>query len=220
MGHGLSTPGLQSGEPGCSKGFVAVKPLKTLLGGVVLVEHACYEDPRGSFQVLFEAEAAEAAGLPGAFVQDNASLSRPVGTVRGLHLQLPPWEQGKLIRVTRGRVLDVFVDLRPGSATRGQYETVELAAVESRQLWIPPGFAHGFCTLEPDTEVFYKVDAPYQPSAEWTLAWDDPTLDIDWPVEVDDAILSDKDRDGAPVAETMDAIDRAMAELGTGRGDR
>lgn len=190
-----------------------MKPLKTLLGGVVLIEHACYEDPRGSFQVLFEAQAAEAVGLPSVFVQDNASHSRPVGTVRGLHLQLPPWEQGKLIRVTRGRVLDVFVDLRPGSATRGQYETVELAAADGRQLWIPPGFAHGFCTLEPETEIFYKVDAAYQPAAEWTLAWDDADLAVEWPVGADAAVLSDKDRRGASLAETLSAVDRANAEL-------
>lgn len=187
-----------------------MKPLKTLLGGVLLLEHACYEDPRGSFQVLFEAGAAEAAGIPAVFVQDNASWSRPAGTIRGLHLQLPPWQQGKLIRVTRGRVLDVFVDLRPGSATRGQHEAIELSAVGDRQLWIPPGFAHGFCTLEPDTEIFYKVDAPYHPAAEWTLAWDDAALSIDWPVDSEAVMLSDKDRVGASLVETTEAIDRAV----------
>lgn len=195
------------------EGVIAVKPLKTLLGGVILLEHPCFEDPRGTFQVLFEAEAAAAAGIPSVFVQDNASLSRPAGTVRGLHLQLPPWEQGKLLRVTRGRVVDVFVDLRPGSVTRGQHEAIELSAADDRQLWIPPGFAHGFCTLEPDTEIAYKVDAPYQPQAEWTLAWDDPALAIDWPVMAAEAVLSDKDAIGRSLADTIDAIDRIDAEL-------
>ncbi|MEL6982901.1 MAG: dTDP-4-dehydrorhamnose 3,5-epimerase [Actinomycetota bacterium] len=190
-----------------------MKPLKTLLGGVILLEHPCFEDTRGTFQVLFEAEAAVAAGLPSTFVQDNASLSRPAGTVRGLHLQLPPWQQGKLLRVTRGRVVDVFVDLRPGSATRGQHETIELSAADDRQLWIPPGFAHGFCTLEPDTEIAYKVDAPYQPEAEWTLAWDDPSLAVDWPVAAADAVLSDKDRLGRSLGDTIEVIDQSVAAL-------
>jgi dTDP-4-dehydrorhamnose 3,5-epimerase len=172
----------------------------------MLFEAARFEDPRGSFAVTFQADVAQAAGLTRSFVQDNRSLSRPVGTVRGLHLQLPPWEQGKLVEVLRGRIVDVFVDLRPGSATQGHHGSVELCGDDARHLWVPPGFAHGFCTLEPDTEVAYKVDAPYRPEAEWTLAWDDPTLAIDWPVDRDRAVLSDKDGDGHPLAETVAAI--------------
>ncbi|MEM9562515.1 MAG: dTDP-4-dehydrorhamnose 3,5-epimerase [Actinomycetota bacterium] len=190
-----------------------MKPLKTLLGGALLIEHPRFEDTRGSFRVLYEAVGAESAGLPPAFVQDNASYSLTAGTIRGLHLQLPPWEQGKLIRVMRGRVLDVLVDLRPGSETQGGYETVELAAADERQLWLPPGFAHGFCTLEPETEVFYKVDTPYRPEAELTLAWDDPTLGIEWPVAYDQAVLSDKDREGRSLGEVTDAIAAAIRAL-------
>jgi dTDP-4-dehydrorhamnose 3,5-epimerase len=178
-----------------------------------------FEDHRGSFSVLFEADAAEQAGLPPVFVQDNRSRSRSVGTVRGLHLQLPPWEQGKLIRVAAGRVVDVFVDLRPGSATHGHYDMVELAAEDERQLWIPPGFAHGFCTLDPDTEVLYKVDAPYQPQAERTLTWDDPAVAIDWPFDPEEVILSDKDQRGLPLAviaaEIADAAAAATTAAGT-----
>ncbi len=190
-----------------------MKPLKTLLGGALLVEHPRFEDTRGSFRVLYEAGGAESAGLPSAFVQDNASYSLTAGTIRGLHLQLPPWEQGKLIRVMRGRVLDVLVDLRPDSETHGRYETVELAAADERQLWLPPGFAHGFCTLEPETEVFYKVDSPYRPEAELTLAWNDPTLGIEWPVAPDQAVLSDKDREGRSLAEVTDAIAAATRAI-------
>ncbi len=197
------------GSAGPLEGDAAVKPLKKLLGGALLIEHSRFEDSRGSFRVLYESGAAESMGLPTDFVQDNASRSGPAGTVRGLHLQLPPWEQGKLIRVVAGRVFDVLVDLRPGSETHGAYDAVELSAADERQLWIPPGFAHGFCTLEPETEVFYKVDAPYRPDFERTLAWDDPTLAIDWPIEPSAAVLSDKDAAGTPLAEIVEAITRA-----------
>ena len=207
------------------EGLDTVKPLKTLLGGAMLLEYPRFEDERGSFSVHYQAEAADQAGLP-RFVQDNHSVSRPAGTLRGLHLQLAPWAQGKLIRIGQGRVFDVFVDLRPGSDTHGRWESVELGAEDDRQLWVPPGFAHGFCTLEPDTEVFYKVDAPYRPEAEWTLAWDDPTLAIDWPPEASDPILSDKDRAAHTLAETTAAIEAAArdtaaieAAIGDG-GDR
>jgi dTDP-4-dehydrorhamnose 3,5-epimerase len=114
-----------------------------------------------------------------------------------------------LVRVLVGRILDVFVDLRPGSGSHGRHGQVELAAGDDRQLWIPPGFAHGFCTLEPETEVFYKVDAPYAPAAERTLAWDDPALAIDWPVDAATVVLSDKDRAGLPLAQIVRAIDEA-----------
>lgn len=186
-----------------------MKQIKRLLGGVLLFEVARFEDARGSLTVSFQAEAAEAAGLDRPFVQDNRSFSLAVHTVRGLHLQLPPWEQGKLVQVLRGRMVDVFVDLRPGSESLGRHEMVELSADDDRLLWIPPGFAHGFCTVEPDTEVHYKVDAPYRPEHEWTLAWDDPALAIDWPAPSGDAVLSDKDREGHTLAETRVALEAA-----------
>ncbi len=168
-----------------------------------------FDDQRGSFTVVYEERAAAAAGLPTIFVQDNQSISVDAGTIRGLHLQLPPHQQGKLVRVAKGKVVDIVVDLRPQSPTHGQHERFELSADDGEQLWIPGGFAHGFCTVEPHTEVCYKVDAPYAPHAEWSLAWDDPTLDLDWPVERSEAVLSEKDLGGASLAETVAAIEAA-----------
>ncbi|WP_422732923.1 dTDP-4-dehydrorhamnose 3,5-epimerase [Microbaculum marinum] len=137
---------------------------------------------------------AEAAGVGEPFVQDNHSLSGQAGVIRGLHFQAPPHAQGKLVRVSRGAILDVAVDIRTGSPTYGRHVARELSAENWLQLWVPPGFAHGFCTLVPDTEVQYKVTAYYAPDHDHGLAFDDPALGIDWPVDAADAILSDKDR--------------------------
>jgi dTDP-4-dehydrorhamnose 3,5-epimerase len=114
--------------------------------------------------------------------------------VRGLHLQWPPHAQGKLVRVCRGAIYDVALDLRPGSPTFGRHEAVELSAENWRQLWVPEGFAHGFCTLRPDTEVIYKVTRPYAPASEHGVLWSDPALEIAWPVDPEAAVLSAKDR--------------------------
>lgn len=130
-----------------------------------------------------------------AWRQDSYSLSRKKGTVRGLHYQAPPAEQGKLVRVSRGSLFDVVLDLRRGSPTFGNHQSFVLRAEEPRQLLIPPGFAHGFCTLEDDTEVFYKLSGPYSPELGGGVLWNDPALGIDWPVDEAGAILSDKDRD-------------------------
>jgi dTDP-4-dehydrorhamnose 3,5-epimerase len=162
--------------------------------GPLLVRPAKFEDARGFFSETYNARLFREAGLPTDFVQDNHSLSAAAGVVRGLHFQLPPRAQGKLVRVVRGAVLDVAVDLRRGSPSFGQYVAVELSAANWRQLWIPVGFAHGFCTLEPDTEVIYKVTDFYDAASERGLAWDDPDLAIPWPVAPADAVLSDKDR--------------------------
>ncbi len=185
-----------------------MKLVRELLAGARVVEMPRFEDDRGSFSVPFEQTAAGDAGLPEVFVQDNHSISKLPGTIRGIHLQLPPHEQGKLVRVLRGRVFDVVVDLRPGSATVGQWASVELVP-GPRQLWIPAGLGHGFCTLEPDTEVFYKVDAPYAPGHEITLRWDDPDLDIDWGFGSDEVVLSDKDARGMAMVEVLQAIESA-----------
>ena len=128
------------------------------------------------------------------FVQDNQSLSVNRGTVRGLHLQKPPEAQGKLVRVLRGSILDVAVDVRRGSPTYTQYVAVKLDAAEGAQLWIPPGFLHGYCTLEDNTEVFYKVTSYYSPSHEVGVRWNDPEININWPIEAESAVLSQKDQ--------------------------
>lgn len=166
-----------------------------------------FADDRGSFEVTYEAGAAAALGITVPFVQDNHSISVPVGTVRGLHLQLAPFSQGKLVRVVRGRILDVVVDLRADSIRRGEHAAIELDAAAGYQLWVPRGYAHGFCTLEPNTEVIYKVDNVYAPSAERSLAWNDPTLGIDWPVTESEVTLADKDRKGLTYQQIIDEID-------------
>ena len=187
-----------------------MRTVSQLVGGALVLEAPRFEDARGVFSIPYETEAAVAAGLPTRFVQDNQSVSYAAGTVRGLHLQLPPHEQGKLVRVLRGRILDVVVDLRPDSATLGATDQVELGDDDGHLLWVPPGFAHGFCTLELDTEVFYKVDAPYRPEAELSVAWNDPTLNIEWPVAAEDVVLSEKDKNGISLTEALAAIQSAL----------
>lgn len=186
-----------------------MRPLKELLNGAVLISTPRFGDDRGEFMVTYESDQAAALGLVEPFVQDNQSVSTHANTLRGIHLQLAPFEQGKLVRVLRGSILDVIVDLRPGSESHGEHESIELQAGSGEQLWVPRGFGHGFCTLEPDTEVFYKVDNTYNPAAERTLAWDDPTLGIEWPVDHGGPVLSDKDAVGLSFAEIVSDIDQA-----------
>ena len=152
-----------------------------------------YRDPRGFFSETWSAKREAAAGIPGPFVQDNHSLSVPRGTVRGLHLQVAPSVQGKLVRCVRGAIWDVAVDVRHGSATFGRHVAAVLSAENWCQLWVPGGFLHGFCTLEPDTEVIYKVTADYDRAAERGVVWNDPDLALPWPVAAGAAVLSDKD---------------------------
>ena len=172
-------------------GNVGVQSLS--LPGLLLVEVRRFADARGVFAETYNRRDFAALGIADEFVQDNWSRSERVGTVRGLHFQRPPHAQGKLVRVLRGRILDVAVDLRRSSRSLGRHVAVELAAGDGRMLWVPPGFAHGFCTLEPMTEVAYKVTADYSPDADGGIAWDDPDLGIEWPVLRQDAVLSDKD---------------------------
>lgn len=153
-----------------------------------------FGDARGWFSETFRADVLERAGLSMTFVQDNQSFSAPQGTVRGLHFQIPPQPQAKLIRVLSGAILDVAVDIRPGSPTYGQHVAVRLDAEAGEQLLIPHGFAHGFCTLTPDVMVAYKVDSYYSAAHDRGIRWNDPALGIDWPVNEATAILSDKDR--------------------------
>ncbi len=158
-------------------------------------------DDRGFFSETFKLKALVDAGITADFVQDNHSLSRLAGVVRGLHFQIPPHAQAKLVRVVRGAIFDVAVDIRAGSATFGQHVSAILSADNWQQVWIPIGFAHGFCTLEPDTEVIYKVTHDYSPDFDRGLFWNDPALAIAWPVAEEDAILSSKDRQHPTLAQ-------------------
>lgn len=161
---------------------------------VKIIRPKKFGDHRGFFSETYTKKTFEAAGLHYDFVQDNHSLSAEVGTVRGLHFQLPPFAQDKLVRVVRGAILDVAVDIRKGSPTFGRHVSAVISAADWNQILVPIGFAHGFCTLEPDTEVIYKVTNYYSPEHDRGLLWNDPELGIDWPVSADKAQLSDKDR--------------------------
>ena len=160
---------------------------------VKIIRPKKFGDHRGFFSETYTKKTFEAAGLQYDFVQDNQSLSAEVGTIRGLHFQLPPFAQDKLVRVVRGAILDVAVDIRKGSPTFGRHVSAVISAAEWNQILVPIGFAHGFCTLEPDTEVIYKVTNYYSPEHDRGLLWNDPDLGIDWPVSADKARLSDKD---------------------------
>ncbi len=163
------------------------------LPGVLKIAPVRFHDTRGYFTELYNANALAEAGIMHTFVQDNLSLTSKIGTIRGLHFQTSPYSQAKLVRVSRGRILDVAVDLRASSPTYGQHIACEISAEDGLQIYIPHGYAHGFCTLEPDTEVVYKVSDYYNPRAEGGILWSDPALKIAWPVSCDAAIVSDKD---------------------------
>ncbi|WP_306120779.1 MULTISPECIES: dTDP-4-dehydrorhamnose 3,5-epimerase [unclassified Roseitalea] len=153
-----------------------------------------FGDERGFFCEVWNKASFAEAGIEADFVQDNHSLSRSAGTIRGLHFQAPPHAQAKLVRCGRGRLLDVAVDIRRGSPTYGQWYGAELSFENGRQLFIPEGFAHGFATLEPDTEIIYKCSGYYAPDSEGAIRFDDPDLAIDWGVDPARAVVSDKDR--------------------------
>ena len=149
-------------------------------------------DHRGFFAETYSRSKYSELGIDVEFVQDNHSLSREVGTLRGLHFQAPPHAQAKLVRCGRGAIFDVAVDIRRGSPTYGQWKGYELTAQNGEQLYIPVGFAHGFVTLEPDSEIFYKCSDYYAPKTEGAILWNDPDIGIDWPTEAE-PILSEKD---------------------------
>ena len=161
--------------------------------GLKIVTPRKFGDDRGFFCETYNASTWEKAGLRYKFVQDNHSLSKDAGTVRGLHYQSEPFAQDKLVRVLRGRILDIAVDLRRSSPTFKKHIAVELSLENWKQFFIPIGFAHGFVTLEPDTEVLYKVTNVYSPEHDCGIAWDDPELNISWPINKSKAILSHKD---------------------------
>jgi dTDP-4-dehydrorhamnose 3,5-epimerase len=166
----------------------------TALAGVKIVTPRKFGDERGFFSETYNQSRWEQHGLRHVFVQDNHSLSRETHVIRGLHFQTPPFAQDKLVRVVRGRILDIVVDIRRASPTFGRHLAVEVSAQNWRQLLVPIGFAHGFCTLEPDTEVVYKVTNFYSAAHDRGLAFDDPDLDLPWPVAPERALLSEKDR--------------------------
>lgn len=178
----------------------------TPIPDVKVVTPEKHGDARGFFSEVYKKSDWEKNGLNIVFVQDNHSMSAPVGTLRGLHFQTTPFAQDKLVRVVRGRILDVAVDIRRSSPTFGKHVAVELSAENWRQLLVPIGFAHGFVTLEPDTEVLYKVSALYSPENDRGLAWDDPALAIDWPLPPGGPLLSEKDKKWPRLAELTDAF--------------
>jgi len=170
-----------------------VKVEETALPGVVIVTPRRFSDARGFFSEVYNRRTFAEAGVDCDFVQDNHSLSRQVGVVRGLHYQAPPHAQAKLVRVAAGRILDVAVDVRRGSPSYGRWTALELSAASGAQLFIPEGFLHGFAVLEPDTEVLYKCSDFYAPACDGAVRFDDPDIGIDWRLDPADVILSDKD---------------------------
>lgn len=160
---------------------------------VILVTPPRFADNRGFFSETYNIDRMRDAGITQLFVQDNQSLSRQKGVVRGLHCQLDPYAQGKLVRCTKGAIWDVAIDARTGSPTYGKWVAAELSEENWSQLWIPPGFLHGFCTLTENAEVQYKCTGLYNNASERAVIWNSAELAIDWPVKLEDAILSEKD---------------------------
>ncbi|MFD0961829.1 dTDP-4-dehydrorhamnose 3,5-epimerase [Paenibacillus chungangensis] len=176
-----------------------MKLQETSLPGVMLIEPKVYSDHRGFFMESYNFEQFAEHGVNTSFMQDNHSLSKDVHVLRGLHYQLHPKAQCKLVRVTAGEIMDVVLDMRRGSPTYGQWASFVLSADNKLQLYVPAGFAHGFCTLVPNTQVQYKVDAPYSPQHDRGIRWDDPALSIPWPTS--SPILSEKDKHHPTLAE-------------------
>ena len=167
--------------------------ISTAIPDVRIVEFERFDDARGAFAETYDTAKFRALGIDTVFVMDAWSVSRRAGTVRGLHFQSPPRAQAKLIHVPKGRLYDVALDLRRSSPTFGRHAACELRGGDCRQLFVPAGFAHGFCTLEPDTEIVYKMSAHFAPERYGGVVWNDAALGIDWPVSVAQAIVSEKD---------------------------
>jgi dTDP-4-dehydrorhamnose 3,5-epimerase len=171
------------------------------IDGIFAIAQVKRGDARGFFSETYRKDLLAAEGITLEFVQDNHVYSAAAGVLRGLHFQTPPHAQGKLVRCIRGSVLDVSVDIRQGSPTYGQHVAVELSAEDWKQLWVPPGFAHGYLTLEANSEVFYKVTDYWAPECERGIAWNDPALGIDWRLPLADLILAEKDKKHPPLSE-------------------
>lgn len=172
---------------------MSLKVESLAIADVKLVTPARFGDDRGFFSETYNAQRFKDAGIDADFVQDNHSLSAQTGTVRGLHFQAPPFAQAKLVRVLRGSILDVAVDARKGSPTYGKWVSAKLSAQNGVQIYVPRGFLHGFATLEPDTEIAYKVDNYYSKECDGAVFWNDPALAIDWGIPAGEAVLSEKD---------------------------
>lgn len=179
---------------------------KTPLEGVLIIRPKRFGDHRGFFSETYNRQLFSNVGIGAEFVQDNHSFSKQKGVLRGLHYQLHPNAQGKLVRVTRGRVFDVAVDIRKSSPTFMQWTGIELSAENWTQFYIPPGFAHGFLTLEDDCEFLYKVTDFYAPTCDRSIRFDDPDIAIDWPLDTSNLVLSDKDMN-APFLKDADIFD-------------
>lgn len=177
--------------------MIEVRPLA--LEGVLEILPPKFGDDRGFFSETYNAESFAAAGITLQFVQDNHSFSAARGVLRGLHYQLPPRAQDKLVRVVKGSILDVVVDIRKSSATFGKWVSLEVSAAKWNQILVPKGFAHGFVTLEENTEVIYKVTDYYSPQHDRGIRFDDPSIGIEWPLEASTLQLSDKDRKAPPL---------------------
>ena len=165
-----------------------------------------HSDPRGFFSEIFRSDVLVRSGVDAPFVQENHVGSTQKGVLRGLHFQLPPRAQGKLIRCTRGAILDVGVDIRVGSPSYGRHVAIELSPANWHQLWVPPGFAHGYITLVDHCEVIYSVTDYYAPEYDRGIAWDDPVLGIDWRFPASEIILSDRDRRHPRLADAAPAF--------------
>jgi dTDP-4-dehydrorhamnose 3,5-epimerase len=183
------------------KGRRPLQIVATAIPEVKEIRPVRHADPRGFFSEIFRENLLREHGIDVPFVQENLSLSVDRGVVRGLHFQIPPAGQAKLVRVAAGSILDVAVDIRRGSPNYGRHVAVVLTAAEGNQLFVPEGFAHGFCTLEANTQVVYKVSRYYSPEHDRGLLWSDPALGIAWPIAESEALLSDKDRRQPPFAE-------------------
>lgn len=219
--HGVINGDLlfHAGAPGATHGASALPPwcdvtmameIKSLaIQDVLVLTPEKYGDDRGFFSEVFNISGFGDVGIIDRFVQDNHVLSTSEGILRGLHFQKPPHAQGKLVRCSRGAVLDVAVDIRHGSPTFGKHVAVEISASNWGQIWIPPGFAHGYVTLEPNCEIIYKVTSYYHPASEVGIAWDDPALAIDWRIDPTKVKLSAKDLQNPTLAQTPRVFDFA-----------
>jgi dTDP-4-dehydrorhamnose 3,5-epimerase len=179
-----------------------MKFTETEIKGVWIISPVVHGDGRGFFLESFSGAKMEAHGLPSCFVQDNHARSNAPGVIRGMHFQKPPKAQSKLVRVVRGSVYDVVIDLRRKSKTYGKWLGLTLSEENREMLFIPKGFAHGYCTLAPDTEFLYKVDEYYAPAHDSGIRWDDPAVGITWPVA--DPVISDKDA-GLPLLQDIES---------------